>query len=119
LGLVAVGLPLGQMTWDGSKFLSPASFAPGTVEMYGGKFTVILVHTLTALIGAPLLAEAGLLMIILISSIAWLLLIWLLSAFHVAAKFIMLRITEHEDGPVLGVSAMLVAVGGFIKACAW
>jgi hypothetical protein len=31
----------------------------------------------------------------------------------------MLRIAEHKDGPVLGVSAMLVAVGGFIKACAW
>ena len=30
-----------------------------------------------------------------------------------------LRIAEHKDGPVLGVSAMLVAVGGFIKACAW
>ena len=31
----------------------------------------------------------------------------------------MLRIAENKDDPVLGVSAMLVAVGGFIKACAW
>lgn len=40
LGLLAVGLPLDQVTWNGSKYLSPASFAPGTIEMYGGEFTI-------------------------------------------------------------------------------
>jgi len=119
LGLLSAGLPLGKLIWDGSKFLSPASFAPGTVESYGGKPAVVLVHTITALIGAPLLIETVLLVTIIFCSIGWVLLIWLLITLHVIVKFFVLRIAEHKDGPVLGISALLVAIGALVKAFGW
>jgi len=118
-GLMVMGLPLGKNIWDGSKFLSPASFAPGTVEMYGGKLKVLLISAITAAIGAPLLIETLLLIIILLCSIGWVLLIWCLISIHIVVKFLVLRIAEHKDGPVLGISALLVAIGALLKVFGW
>jgi len=114
-GLFWVGLPAGQGTWDGSKFVGPAFFAPGTDADYGGRLNVIVLHTVTAMFGAPALLEALLLIGILCCSMGWLVLIWVLYGLHVAAKFLVLRIAEHKDGPVLALSALLVALGAIVK----
>jgi hypothetical protein len=114
-GLFLMGLPLGEGVFDGSTLVGPAEFAPGTDADYGGRLSVVTLHAVTAVFGAPLLIEALLLVIILICSVAWILFICLLSGLHITAKFIVLRIAEHKDGPVLGVSALLVAIGAILK----
>lgn len=115
-GLIWVGLPLGRGTADGTKgFLGPAFFAPGSAEDYGGTLNVVVLHAVTALLGAPVLIETLLLLTILYCSIGWMLFISLLSGLHIAGKFVMLRIAEHKDGPVLAVSALLIAAGAIIK----
>jgi hypothetical protein len=117
-GLLWAGLPLGEGVIEGSKFLGPALFAPGTDADYGGRLSVVMIHAVTAILGAPLFIEALLLTIISVSSVCWILLVCLLSGLHVTAKFIVLRIAEHKDGPVLGLSALLVAIGAMLKVFA-
>jgi hypothetical protein len=114
-GLLLAGLPLGEGVFNGSTFLGPAEFAPGTDADYGGRLSVVTLHAVTAVFGAPLLIEALLLVIILICSVGWILFISLLSGLHITAKFVVLRIAEHKDGAVLGVSALLVAIGAILK----
>lgn len=115
LGLLWAGLPLGEGVWDGSKIVGPALFAPGTDADYGGRLRVVIIHAITAILGAPLLIETLMLIIIVVCSVCWILLVCVLSALHVTAKFIVLRIAEHKDGPVLGLSASLVAIGAILK----
>jgi hypothetical protein len=76
---------------------------------------VVLIHALTALFGAPLLTETVLLIMILAASVSWMFVILLLSAVHVAVKFLVLRIAEHKDGPVLALSALLLTIASIIK----
>lgn len=117
-GLLWMGLPLGEGIQHGSKFLGPAFFAPGTDADYGGRLRVVVTHAVTAILGAPLLMEALLLIIISVCSVWWIILVYLFSGLHVTAKFIVLRIAEHKDGPVLGLSALLVAIGAILKVFA-
>jgi hypothetical protein len=76
-GLLWAGLPLGEGVWDGSKFLGPTLFAPGTDADYGGWLRLVMIHAVTAILGAPLLIEAFLLIIISVCSVCWILLVCL------------------------------------------
>ncbi|MBI2183112.1 MAG: hypothetical protein HYU31_20180 [Deltaproteobacteria bacterium] len=102
-----LGLPAGQGVIDGGKFLGPAFFAPGTDGDYGGRLNVIILHAVTAIVGAPLLIETLLLITISLCSMCWLLFVWMLSGLHIVSKFLVLRIAEHKDGPILALSALL------------
>ena len=113
--LIWAGLPLGQGVLDGHRFLGPAFFAPGTDANYGGRATVVLIHALTASIGAPLLTEAVLLILILAASTSWMFVILILSVVHIAIKFMVLRIAEHKDGQVLALSVLLLAIASILK----
>jgi len=114
-GIFLLGLPPGEGVLRGSTLVGPAEFAPGTDADYGGRLIVITLHAVTALFGAPIFIEAFLLLTILICSVVWILWIFLLSGVHISAKFIVLRIAEHKDGPVLGISVLLLALGAILK----
>ena len=45
----------------------------------------------------------------------WLLFVWMLSGLHIVSKFLVLRIAEHKDGPILALSALLVGLGTILK----
>lgn len=113
--LSVLGLPPGQGTIANSQFLGPATFAAGTDAEYGGRIAVVLIHAVTALIGAPLLAEVLLLILILIASFTWIAIVLVLSILHLTLKFLVLRIAEHKDGPVLAISALLLAISSILK----
>ena len=100
--------------------IEPMLSGPGTFESrfeaaFGGRQRVIAIHALTAVLAAPVLAEALLLQFILFLSVYWLALVWLIMGLHWFVKVLTLRIAEHKDGPVLGLSALLVAIGAIAK----
>jgi hypothetical protein len=85
-------------------------------KMLGGQVGVYLVHAATALVAAPAIAELLLLQVILFASLYWLCLVWIAAIIFQVLRFLLMRIAESKDGPVLALSALLVAAGAIAKA---
>jgi hypothetical protein len=83
-----------------------------------GKPGIVIFHAITATLNTPVVVEMFFLNFLLAISLDWLILIWLLIILHSIANFIALRLAEHKEGPVLGLSALLVAIGAITKAFA-
>ncbi|NES83428.1 MAG: hypothetical protein F6K10_19590 [Moorea sp. SIO2B7] len=85
-------------------------------SMLGGKQGVIAVHALSALIAAPIMAEWMLVQTILFLSFYWLILVWVAIFLFRVFQFILLRIVESSNGPVLALSGFLIGLGAIVKA---
>jgi hypothetical protein len=95
---------------------SHAAIVAGLEHRLGGRVGVTLVHAITALISAPIMAEGLLVMTIAFLSLYWIIIVWSLAGIAKAVQFILLRIVESPKGPVLGISGFLIGVGAIIKA---
>jgi hypothetical protein len=85
-------------------------------RLLGGRIGVIVVHGLTAIVTAPVVAEWFMLQAILFLSLYWLCFVWVLSGIGRVGEFLLLRIAESKEGPILGLSALLTAAGAVAKA---
>jgi hypothetical protein len=77
---------------------------------------IVGAHALTAFVSAPILAEEMLIQTILFLSLYWIIIVWCLMALFRVAQFVLLRVVESKDGPVLGLSGLLVGLGAIAKA---
>lgn len=85
-------------------------------SMLGGKIGTISVHAITALILSPIMAELMLIQTILFMSLYWLILVYLCMAIFRILQFILIRIVESPNGPVLALTGLLIGIGGLAKA---
>lgn len=84
-------------------------------QMLGGQPGVVAVHALTALVSAPVVAEWMLVQTILFLSLYWIIAVWLMILLFRFLQFILIRIVDSKDGPVLALSGVLVGVGAVAK----
>jgi hypothetical protein len=94
----------------------PVAITRAYEQMLGGRVGVIAVHAITALLSAPVMAEWLMTQFILFLSFYWLCVIWLLMISFRLAQFALLRIVEAKEGPVLGLSGILIGLGAVAKA---
>lgn len=85
-------------------------------DAFGGQIGVTLLHGVTALISAPVLAEVLMLQFILFLSVYWLLLVYAMIVIFRILQFILLRVVENKNGPVLALSGFLIGLGAIAKA---
>jgi hypothetical protein len=85
-------------------------------DVLGGMRGVAVVHFVTAVIAAPLMAETLLNQVILFLSIYWVVFVWIMIAIFRILQFILLRIAESPNGPILGISGALIGLGAIVKA---
>ena len=94
----------------------PAQIIAAYERLLGGQIGVIVVHAVTATLTAPVMAEWLMLQSILFLSFYWLCLVWLASAGVRIAQFVLLRVAESKDGPVMALSGLLIGVGAVARA---
>jgi len=87
-------------------------------NMFGGQLVVVLIHAVSSLVTAPVLVEWIILQSILFLSVYWLIFVVLLIALFSILKFILIRIVESKNGPVLALSGLLIGLGAIAKAIA-
>lgn len=85
-------------------------------SMLGGKPGVVAVHGFSAAIAAPIFAEWLMVQTILFLSFYWLLLVWIVMFLFRVLQFVLIRIVESPNGPVLALSGFLIGVGAIAKA---
>ena len=83
---------------------------------FGGQFIVTVLHAVTAIISAPVFAETFMLQNIFFLSVYWLIIVVILIALFRICQFILERVVENKNGPVLALSGLLIGVGAIIKA---
>lgn len=94
----------------------PPSGAPAIVISH--ELTYVVILSVIYVITAPLRFELGLVATMFILSLAWLVIVLVLMAIFAIAKFFLIRIVEYPKGPVLGLSGLLIIIGGLIKVFA-
>lgn len=94
----------------------PAKVIAAYESMLGGRQGAIVVHAVSAAITAPVMAEWLLVQTILFLSFYWLVLVWLAISLFRVLEFILIRIVESSNGPVLALSGFLVGVGAIVSA---
>ena len=87
-------------------------------SMLGGSLGVVAVHALSAVVAAPIMAEWMLLQTVLFLSFYWIVLVWAAILLFRVSQFILIRIVESSNGPVLALSGLLIGVGAVAKAFA-
>ena len=85
-------------------------------SMLGGKIGTISVHDITAIILSQIMAEWMLIQTILFMSFYLKILVYLCMAIFCTFQFILIRIIESPDGPVLALTGLLIGIGGLAKA---
>jgi hypothetical protein len=96
--------------------LTEAQVVQAYEDMLGGKVGVVVTHALTALISAPILAEALFAVAVLFLSFYWIVIVYLLMLVTKILSFSLERISAAKDGPVLALSGILVGAGALAKA---
>lgn len=82
---------------------------------FGGKTIVIVLHTLTSLIAAPIMSEAFLFMFMFFIGLYWIIIIYVVMIIFRVLQFLLIRIAEHPKGPVIAISGLLTGIGAVIK----
>jgi len=82
----------------------------------GGPIGVSIVHATLALIAAPVTAESFMIMAILVGSFYWLLGIWIAVIVFRILQFILIRVVESPNGPVMALTGLLIGVGAVANA---
>ncbi len=95
---------------------NPAEVVEAYERLLGGRIGVTVIHAMTATLAAPVMAEWMMLQSILFLSFYWLCMVWLVTGLARIAQFVLLRIVESKDGPVIALSGLLIGVGALAKA---
>ncbi len=96
-------------------FDKPDAAAQAIEDALHGRAVVVVVHALTALLSAPVMAGLLMLQTVIFCSVYWLLLVWLVMIMIRSAQYFVERIVAGNQGPVLAISALLVAVSSALK----
>ncbi len=113
LCLIAVMLVLAEMP-----IINPTMDLRTTADIenhFGGKAIVIILHTITAIIGSPIMSEVSLFMFMLYIGVYWIIVVYIIMFIFRLLQFILIRIAENPKGPVIALSGLLTGIGGIVK----
>jgi hypothetical protein len=91
--------------------VSPATPSPDEFPRQRNLPTVFL---LPVLIG-PIVTEFALLFYIIVLSVIWCAIVYIIIGLMRTLQFVLLRIVDNPKGPILGLSGLLVGVAALVK----
>jgi hypothetical protein len=92
-----------------------APTAKAVAAAFHGQAVVIVLHALTAVITAPVLAGTLMIQYLVFCSLYWIILVWAVILILRSFQFFIERIVSGNQGPVLAASALLAAISSAIK----
>lgn len=86
------------------------------IETYfGGKYVIIILHLLTAIISAPIMAETFLFQFMFFIGLYWTIIVYSMIFLFRFLQFFLIRIAENPKGPVIALSGLLTGIGAIVK----
>ena len=96
-------------------FIDSGAISEAYENVYFGLPGVTVLHGITAAVSAPILAELLILLTMLFLSFYWLIAVVAVMLLFRTIQFVLLRIVESPNGPVLGITGALIGIGGIAK----
>lgn len=113
--LLALQSPIFAVMSSKTNFEDPAASIRAIEAALGGKAVVIVLQAITATVGAPVMAGLIMLQTMVFCSVYWLAIVWFAMMVFRSVGYFIERILAGNNGPVLTVSALLVAVSSAVK----
>ena len=98
-----------------SNFANPEAEARGIEIALHGRVVVTVIHAITALISAPVLAGLLMLQTVVFCSVYWLILVMLVMLVFRCVQYFIERVVAGNQGPILALSGLLVAISVVLK----